>query len=123
MRKITIPKEAIQLDEARDIYQSMMNLLDENDVDHMEIYENLVKKCVRYAEFRGQWPLLSTEKKLEIDSSRTSAHNSAITAFKMLSRIQGEQSAEWADKIDFDDRKRVGDMACYITLFCGLDSR
>ena len=62
MRKITIPKEAIQLDEARDIYQSMMNLLDENDADHMEIYENLVKKCVRYAEFRGQWPLLSTEK-------------------------------------------------------------
>jgi len=123
MRKITIPEEAIQLDEARDIYQCMMDLLNENDEDHMEIYENLVKKCVRYTEFRGQWPLLSTEKKLEIDSSRTSAHNSVITAFKMLSRIQGEQSAEWADKIDFDDRKHVGDMICYITLFCGLDSR
>ena len=56
-------------------------------------------------------------------SSRTSAHNSAINAFKMLSRIQGEQSAEWVEKIDFDDRKHVGDMICYITLFCGLDSR
>ena len=123
MRIINKPEEAIAYEDAQEIYQKMVSMLDEQNEDHMELYENLVKKCVRYAEYRSKWPTLSREKKLDIDSDRTSAHNSAITAFKMIARMQGEASAEWTDRIDFNDRKRVGDMACYISLFCGLDAR
>ena len=100
------------------------------DADAVEIYEELIDASTKYADMRSEWLMLDRQKKMEIDSRRTSCHDSVIIKFNMLARsvkMQGKD-AGWRDRLGDEkenpyNRKRIGDFACYMVFINSLNAR
>lgn len=100
------------------------------DADAVEIYVELIDASTKYADMRAKWLMLDREKRIEIDSRRTSCHDSVIVKFNMLARyvrMQG-RDAQWRDRLRDENenpynRKRVGDFACYLVFINSLNAR
>ena len=112
----------LQYQEALAIYKTMDENLDRHDADIVDLYNRLIEKAVRYAHIRAEWNALSREEKLERDSSRTAAHDSFIASVNIISRTEGEIGSQWRERLG-NDRKHIGDFACYISLFRSLEAR
>lgn len=112
----------LQYQEALELYTAMTENLNRNDADIVDLYNRLIEKAVRYAHIRAEWNTLSREEKLERDSSRTAAHDSFIASVNIISRTEGKIGSQWRERLT-DDRKRIGDFACYISLFLSLEAR
>ena len=123
MAFIDISANALTYAEASEIYSEIIRNLDDRDRDHQEFYEDLVKKCIRYAGIRAEWRQKTVQEKLDTDSSRTSAHDAVIRGLTIIGRLQGEKAEGWMNKLCMDDRKRIGDLACYVALWSGLEAR
>lgn len=123
MAIIEISPEALTYAEASEIYSEIVRNLDDRDSDHMEFYDDFVKKCIRYAGIRAEWRLKSVQEKMDTDSNRTSAHDAVIRGLTIIGRLQGDKAAGWVSKVGLDDRKRIGDLACYVALWSGLEAR
>ncbi len=118
-----ISKAALSVEDAAEIYRELMTAADDRDEDSVYLINNLHEKAVRYARIRAEWNLKSREEKIKADEGRTMAHNSFIAAVNMLARFQKDAGKEWQDILGKEDRKRIGDFACYISLFLALDAR
>lgn len=94
------------------------------DVDALELYNELLAAAVKYSESRANWPLWDREKKLAEDSARTSRHNKVIDCFNILARYLKKQgkAAAWRDMLG-EERKRIGDFACYLVFAGSLNAR
>lgn len=112
----------LQYQEALEIYKTMDENLDRHDEDIVDLYNRLIEKAVRYAHIRAGWNALSREEKLEKDESRTAAHDSFISSINIISRVEGKIGLQWRERLT-DDRKRIGDFACYLALFQAIDAR
>lgn len=100
------------------------------DADAKEIYDELIASATKYAAIRAKWLLLSREEKAELDSFRTSCHDSVIVKFNMLSRYLKMQDidAKWRDSLGDEkynphSRKPIGDFACYLAFVNSLNAR
>ena len=111
----------LQYQEALAIYKTMDENLDRHDADILDLYNRLLEKAIRYAHIRAEWNTLSREEKLERDSSRTAAHDSFISSINIIARSEGEIGSQWRERLG-NSRKRVGDFACYISLFLSLEA-
>lgn len=112
----------LTFEEALQIYTLMQDNLDRTDADIMEIYNRMLQKAVRYATTRAEWHMLSREEKLERDASRSMLHDSFISSVNIIARTEGEVGTQWREQLT-DDRKRIGDFACYVALFLAIDAR
>lgn len=112
----------LQYQEALEIYTAMTENLNCNDADIVDLYKRLIEKAVRYAHIRAEWNTLTREEKLERDSSRTIAHDSFISSINIIARSEGKIGLQWRERLG-NDRKRIGDFACYISLFRSLEAR
>lgn len=86
--------------------------------------EDFVRIADRYAQIRVEWALASREHRAEIDEHRTAIHNSLIDACNILSRrmrAAGEDNS-WRGRLG-DDRREIGDFACWLHCFLGLSAR
>ena len=81
------------------------------------------KYCAEYAQVRTQWSFLTKEERLERNQSRTLKHNALISSANALSRnmVQNEEDASWRAELG-TDRRRIGDFACYVACFIGLEN-
>jgi len=89
-----------------------------------ELSSSLFRSAVRYAHIRAEWHFMTAEEKLEEDEERTRAHNAFIDKCNILSRNQqtvGEDGA-WRQLIG-NDRLIIGDFACYIHCWLGIQAR
>jgi hypothetical protein len=88
------------------------------------LVDPLIKSAIRYANIRAEWKFLNTTERAEKDLERTAAHNCFIDACNILSRNQAAngENCEWRKKLS-NDRKTIGDLACYIHLFIGIAQR
>jgi len=84
----------------------------------------LFTKAVDYSSIRARWLLSSIEQRKEMDQRRTAAHNTFIDACNIMSRNMGNNGEDnsWREDLG-DDRKKIGDFACYIHCFLGLEAR
>ena len=114
--------EILTHSEAQDIYKTMKENLVSRDEDIFGLYRDMIKRAVRYANIRAEWNLLPAEERREKDSSRTSAHDAFIASVNIVARTEGEVGKEWRERLS-DDRKRIGDFACFIALFEGIQAR
>ena len=88
------------------------------------LQEDIFKYAVRYARIRTDWCLLSLDERKGLDSTRTKAHNAFIDSCNILSRNMkkvGEDN-NWRATLG-EDRKTIGDFACYIHCILGLEAR
>ena len=92
--------------------------------DTMELYNEFLQKALEYTIFRNRWEYMSREEKMEMDASRTSSHNSIITAVNILARLEDQEGVDhsWREELG-DDRKRIGDFACFVVYITGICNR
>lgn len=109
-------------EEATEIFAEIQSHTDKRDPDIAEIYDDLYERAVKYANIRASWNMLTREEKMDTDSRRTSAHDVFISSIDIVARLQGEDGAKWRKKLG-DDRKRIGDFACFVALFLGIEAR
>ena len=108
----------LPIDTARSAYSLVRQSKHEDQV--LKLY----KSAIRYANLRSEYVLLSIDEKAEMELSRSSAHNSFIDQCNILSRLmaQSDEDNSWRGSLG-QDRKVIGDFACYIVLFLSLNAR
>ncbi len=109
-------------EEAVEICKAMESALDRSSPDDVELFNDMLSKAVRYASIRAQWLLLDREQRRAGDESRTMAHDAFIASVNILGRLEGDAGKVWLDRLE-NDRKRIGDLACHIGCFLGLEAR
>jgi hypothetical protein len=59
-----------------------------------------------------------------MESARTAAHNAPIDALNILSRamIKAGENTIWRKEIS-DDRQEIGDWACHVHAYLGIQAR
>lgn len=89
-----------------------------------ELRLGLVRAAISYSTQRVQWKLARPEQRLEMSPARTAAHNAFIDACNILSRNMAKsgEATKWRSMLG-DDRKEIGDFACFAVLFLGLAAR
>lgn len=100
------------------------------DQDALELYDELVKKSIEYASIRASWTLMSHDEKMSADEGRTMKHDSLIIKFNQLAKylqLKG-QPAMWRDLLGYEkddkmNRKKIGDMGCYLAFVHALNAR
>lgn len=93
------------------------------DADSADLFKNVFAAAVKYSQSRAGWPLWDGAKRQE-DYTRTSRHNQVIDSLNILARylkMQGKP-ASWRDALG-DDRKQIGDFACYLVFIGSLNAR
>ena len=92
--------------------------------DIAKVWANVIESAVRYARIRTDWRRASLDERRAMDEVRTRAHNAFIDDCNLLSRtlVQHGGSAKWRRALG-DDRKQIGDFACYIHCYLGLQAR
>ncbi len=95
-----------------------------NSTKHQKLKEDLFETAIRYARIRTDWQFMLNEEKMTNDELKTLAHNTFIDACNILSRemIKANEDADWRIELG-NDRKEIGDFACYVHCFLGLASR
>lgn len=103
---------------ARHIYDSIKGS------DQVALRRELLSKATDYSNVRSQWLLASLEQRKAMDQRRTITHNSFIDSCNIMSRNMGLKDEDNTWRADLgDDRKIIGDLACFIQLFMGLEAR
>ncbi len=84
----------------------------------------LFRKAIDYAGIRAEWQISGPEKRLEMNEARTRTHDAFIEACDMMGRRMSDEreDASWREDLG-DDRKEIGDLACYLHLMLGLAAR
>lgn len=86
--------------------------------------DDLIKKAIRYAHIRAEWQFISLEEKNENEADRTAAHNAFIDSCNILSRNMAKSGEDinWRTALT-NDRKVIGDFACFIHALIGIRNR
>ena len=116
--------EHLTAEDADVLYRQMQEDFDFSDEDLTPLWEKMIQRATQYAAIRASWWQMSREERMEEDAHRTMVHNSVISSLNIIADIErglGREAA-WRDKLG-DDRKVLGDFACYIALFWGLNAR
>jgi hypothetical protein len=114
------------LEEAYKDFQQAISLFDDKE---RELVTNLKRSALRYAELRSRWVFANHEERLEIDASRTRAHNAFIDSCNAVSRLCANSSTSTQWRAEFgkarsgEARRRIGDFACYIAYRCMIEAR
>lgn len=86
--------------------------------------QDLLIAASRYAAKRVEWYLADTASRQAMDTARTAAHDAFIDTCNILSRNMtkvGEDN-RWRARLG-DDRKAIGDFACYLHALLGVRAR
>lgn len=86
--------------------------------------DKLIRSAANYAQIRVTWYFSSFDEKIEIDTERTLAHEALIDSCNALARnmkASGEDYT-WRGTLG-NDRKIIGDFACYIHAILGINAR
>ena len=109
--------DSITMEQAVEIYQRIYKALDPDDEDGMEILGEYLAAAGKYAR----------EEKSDTDANRTACHNKVIFHLNILSRYLAskEKDISWRNELgdEKENRKKIGDFACYVALMEGLDAR
>jgi len=86
--------------------------------------DQLYHAAARYAGLRADWALADPADRAALDGPRRSAHDAFIDDCNILSRsmVACGESINWRRELG-DDRKNLGDFACWLTLSLALSAR
>lgn len=108
---------------AKEIYEAILTSVSGNPVLE-QAEQDLLKAAVRYARIRTDWKMATLEERKGMDATRTAAHNALIDACNIVSRnaIKQGRTAAWRALLG-EDRKEIGDFACYLHAIIGISVR
>lgn len=117
-------KDIITFDLAGTVYNDLINSSNIHDPEFKNYWKEFIQLCVKYAEARGSWLTLSREEKQSFDETRTIIHNKVIYQLKLLKGLADAQGKDvsWFETFK-DDRKLIGDFACYVAYVYAVNAR
>ena len=94
------------------------------DDDKLEFWNEAIKSAARYCKIRNDWETMTRNEKIDADAGRTSAHDAVITNLNVLARIMENEGIDtsWRSELG-ENRKRIGDFACFISYITGISNR
>jgi len=101
------------------------NIMTELEASSLKPFvDKLIATGIRYSRLRVDWWMLKTHERVELGQERIIAHNAFISSCDILARNMKKinEDASWRQRIG-DDRKEIGDFACWIHLIFGLKAR
>ena len=89
-----------------------------------ELQLALFDAAMRYATLRSEYALADAEARSDLEDSRTRAHDAFIDSCNILSRNMAsrEEDNSWRATAG-NDRRELGDLACFIQLLLALKVR
>ncbi|NVO03755.1 MAG: hypothetical protein HXX09_13745 [Bacteroidetes bacterium] len=95
-----------------------------NESKLTDLKYQLFKAAIRYANIRAEWIFLDLEQRKDQDPERTAAHNRFIDSCNIIARNMKNTNEDisWAEILK-QDRKDIGDFACFITAIIGIQNR
>lgn len=117
-------RNPLSFEDANAIIQQIYEAININNEDDVEILNDFLNAASTYAKIRTDWYQLSRQERMDTDRHRTACHNLVIYYISILSRYldQKGKDVSWRNLLG-DDRKRIGDFACYIACIQGLGAR
>ena len=90
----------------------------------VELKDDFLRSAIRYSRIRSDWFLVAPKKRRALEDERKRAHNALIDSCNILSRTMVNKGLdiEWRAKLG-NERKRIGDFACYIHAYLGIMAR
>ncbi|HVT87685.1 MAG TPA: hypothetical protein VHD56_02450 [Tepidisphaeraceae bacterium] len=105
-------------DAATEIYRQI------RETSLTDLRDDVVATAARYARLRVDWVLADVDGRMALESDRTNCHNSLIAACDILSRNMSRAGEDIAwRKLLGEDRKRIGDFACFLHALLGVSAR
>ena len=113
--KILTFEEAIQM------FHSLKESHKDGDPD--ELMKKMINSAVDYVSLRAKWNIFSDKEIVRMDSIRSQYHDLFILSLDKLARYMTDigQDTAWREKLG-DDRKQIGDFACYIACIQGISN-
>ena len=115
----------LPVEEALQIYNDILESVRMCKVeDKDEFVGEFVKKACNYAKERLDWEFYSREEQMAADQGRTIKHNAFIDSVNILARLLNSDGIEtpWRERLG-DERKRIGDFACFVAYIVGISNR
>ena len=105
-------------------YNSTVQVYEAMKAGEPGLLTDVIRAAIRYSQIRAEWLLMTVEERREVDVRRTTAHNAFIDALNVLSRAMKKagQDNEWRRLLG-DDRKEIGDFACFLVAHLGILAR
>jgi hypothetical protein len=102
--------------------RTIWGTIDKTTLENLKM--DLFRKAVAYARIRSEWFFHDTEQRKEQDRVRTLAHNAFIDACNILSRNMAKvgEDNKWREMLT-NDRKTIGDFACWLHALIGISMR
>lgn len=97
-----------------------------NAINIEEFYNEVWNAAKKYAGIRSTWLDLPLAEKVKADESRTRAHDSFIRKLTILARFleQTGQDVSWYEELyATENRKKIGDFACFMVFVQAINSR
>lgn len=97
--------------------------------DYPALLQQVRRLAGEYLKSRIDWVNAEPDKLAEIDIARSRAHNAFISALDALTRYAAAKGSglEWRRVLshggDTEERKRIGDFACYIAFELAIQAR
>lgn len=103
-------------------YETLSSALNGNEEILKELAEEAVEKGIKYFKMRLDWAKFTKEQKMEKDELRTMMHNGFIDSLTIFNRYATKINTTLIDGIE-EDRKVIGDFACYIAYQTAVGER
>ncbi len=111
--------DALALEDFVRIHGKLMEQV--TDEDRLEAYLDVLLAAQEYVVYRQRWNLMGVFERALIDDERTEKHDEVIRRMEILEALTPDR--RWAEELDLENRKRVGDMACWLMFVAGINAR
>jgi hypothetical protein len=117
--------DVLTIEDALDIYERMTASIEAcSFADKTEFWNDLLKGAAEYTKVRNDWELMSREERMETDKSRTMTHDGFITSLNLISKIAEKEGQDISWRMELgEERKRLGDFACFVSYITGISNR
>lgn len=115
----------LTMEDALEIYTALNESILKCPVeDKTEFYDDFIKKALKYASYRSGWEYMGREERQAEDKYRSSCHDAFIVSVNLLSRLAAAEGGDssWRAQLG-EDRKRIGDFACFVAYMTGIANR
>lgn len=113
---------SLPVEEAMEIYEAILQNSPEDDEEFEEFWELALSAMTVYADLRANWKQI--RKGQRDNDGRTRKHDNVIHTLNLLSGMMEQRGLDvsWRKQLG-DQRKRIGDFACYVAMLYGLSAR
>lgn len=115
----------LAIEDAQSIYKRMTDAIAKCEHEaKKELWDDFVQRCFKYTLVRCKWEFMDYQERIDADPSRTRMHDTVIDSIEILARLAKKEGMDisWRDDLG-NERKRLGDFACFVTYITGILNR